>query len=80
MPAFVIHHRHASSACGVAFSSFKGFPSPLRQQRTPASCHAGEHDVWWCVDADDARAALALLPPFVAERATATPIQSVLIP
>ena len=80
MPAFVIHHRHAPGACGAAFSSFKGFSSPLRQHHTPASCNAGNHDIWWCVTAVDADAALALLPPFVAERATATPIQQVLIP
>lgn len=80
MPHFVIHHSHTADECGVVFSSFKGYTSPLRQLPTPVSCRSGGHDIWWCVDAADTRQALAMLPPYVADRATATPVEPVQIP
>jgi len=69
---FLIHHRHAADDCGAVFASFHGFASPLRRTSTLSSCPCGGHDIWWSVEADDATAALALLPVYVASRATAT--------
>jgi hypothetical protein len=80
MPHFLIHNTHTADDCGVVFSSFKGFTSPLRGTRTPASCHLGGHEIWWRLDAADEEQAVALLPPYVAGRATVTHVQDVLIP
>jgi hypothetical protein len=80
MPRFLIHHRHAPPECGVVFASFKGHDSPLRHRRTPSSCHYGGHTIWWCVDALSEDEALALLPAYVALRATATRVRDVEIP
>jgi hypothetical protein len=80
MPRFLIHHRHAAPECGVVFASFKGHDSPLRHRPTPSSCHYGDHTIWWCVDATSEDEALALLPSYVAQRATATPVRDVEIP
>jgi hypothetical protein len=80
VPQFLIHHRHAADDCGAVFASFHGFASPLRRSSTPSSCPCGGHDIWWSVEADDAAAALALLPFYVAARATATQIGAVRIP
>ena len=80
MPRFLIHHRHASTECGAAFASFKGHDSPLRHRATLASCAFGGHAVWWWVEARGEQEALALLPFFVAQRATATRVREVDIP
>lgn len=64
----------------MVFSAWKGFDSPLRRQTTPASCFAGDHQMWWLVQADDAGAALAQLPPYVASRTDAVAVRDVLIP
>jgi hypothetical protein len=80
VPQFLIHHRHAAADCGAVFASFHGFASPLRRRSTPSSCPCGGHDIWWCVEADDAAAALALLPFYVATRATATQVSAWCIP
>jgi hypothetical protein len=72
VPAFLLYHRHAPAKCGVAYAAFKGHPSPLRHAETFASCATGGHEIWWIVESDSARQALALLPHYVAARATAT--------
>ena len=80
VPQFLIHHRHAADDCGAVFASFRGFASPLRRTSTLSSCLCGGHDIWWSVEADDVAAALALLPFYVATRATATRVGEVHIP
>jgi hypothetical protein len=80
VPQFVVHHRHGRADCGVAFTAFRGFASPLRRTSALASCRGGGHEVWWILTADDQAAALALLPPFVAARSTAVRVDEVSIP
>jgi hypothetical protein len=80
MPRFLVHHRHAAAECGVAFAAFKGHDSSLRHLPALASCAAGDHAIWWTVEAASAADALALLPYFVAERATAVAVTEVQIP
>ena len=78
--SFLLHHRHEPRQCGVAYASFKGHSSPLRRSDAMSSCLTGGHEMWWTVEADSSEAALALLPHFVASRATATPVRKVVIP
>ena len=80
MTRYLIHHRHAEHECGVAFASFRGHESSLRHGAALASCASGGHGIWWIVDAATEADALALLPFFVAERATATAVSEVAIP
>jgi hypothetical protein len=80
VPLFVLSHRHDPDECRLAFAAWKGFESPLRGQSTIASCLEGDHRAWWQVEAPDAEAALAQLPPFVAERAVAEPAREVRVP
>jgi hypothetical protein len=80
MPRFLIHHRHEPRECGAVYASFRGFDSPLRHGTALASCRCGGHAIWWSVDAPSAREALALVPAFVAARATATQVGEVRIP
>jgi hypothetical protein len=80
MPRFLIHHRHDAPQCGVVFAAFKGDDSPLRHRATLASCAFGGHAIWWAVEAATEADALALLPFYVAERATATKVSEVDIP
>jgi len=84
MPEFLIHHRHDAGECGVVFASFRGVASPLRHRPTLASCPCGgpddSHEIWWSVEADGERAALDLLPFFVAQRSTAVRVERVEIP
>jgi hypothetical protein len=79
MPCFLLEHRHEPHECGVAFAAFRGFESPLRHKATLASCHSGGHSIWWTVEATSEANALALLPFYVAERTTATPVSEVQI-
>jgi hypothetical protein len=62
------------------FASWRGHPSPLRHRTTLASCCSGGHAIWWAVEASDEHEALRLLPVYVAERTTATPVTEVEIP
>lgn len=62
------------------FAGFRGFESPLRHKATLASCRSGGHSIWWTVNAPNERAALGLLPYYVAERTTATAVTEVEIP
>ena len=80
MPRFLIHHRHEPHECGAAFAAFKGHGSPLRHREALASCAFGGHAIWWRVQARGEQEALALLPFFVARRATATRVGEVEIP
>jgi len=80
MPRFVLHHRHEALECGVVFASFKGHTSPLRRHPTVASCRFGGHAIWWTVEAPSEAEAVALLPPYVAERTTAAQVSTVEIP
>jgi hypothetical protein len=80
MPRYVLHHRHEPHECGVVFASFRGHESPLRHRPTVGSCRSGGHEIWWTVEAETDDGALRLLPFYVAERTTATPVQEVEIP
>ena len=80
MPRFLVHHRHAAAECGVAFAAFKGHDSSLRHRPALASCAAGDHAIWWTVEAACAADGLALLPFFVADHSTAVEVAEVQIP
>jgi hypothetical protein len=80
MASYVLHHRHDAHECGIVFAAFKGHDSPLRRRATVASCRSGGHEVWWTVDAPSDEDALMQLPPYVAERTTATRVNEVEIP
>ncbi len=80
MARFLLQHHHEADECGVAYTAWKGFRSPLRRTAALASCLSGGHRIWWDVDASDSASALALLPPFVAARTTATTVREVAIP
>ena len=80
MTRYLLHHSHEPQECGVVFASFKGHHSPLRHRPTLASCRSGGHEIWWTVEANGEEDALALLPPYVAARTTATPVSEVPIP
>jgi hypothetical protein len=80
MARFLLHHQHERHECGAVFAGFRGFESPLRHTRTLASCGFGGHAIWWAVEAASEEQALGLLPFFVAERTTVTPVGEVAIP
>lgn len=80
MPLFLLHHRHDADECPAAYAAWKGFDSPLRRAIALSSCLQGGHAIWWEVEALDARAALELLPSYVATRTTAVPVSEVGIP
>ena len=80
MPSFLLHHQHTPRECAVAYAAWRGFDSPLRRHTAASTCLAGGHAVWWCVEAPDRQAALALLPPYVAHRTHAIPVRDVQIP
>jgi hypothetical protein len=80
MPSFRLHHRHAPRECGAAFAAWRGFQSPLRHRPTVGTCRLGGHELWWDVRAESAQAALALLPPYLAERTAVTAVEHVPIP
>jgi len=80
VPRFLIHHRHEPHECGVVFAAFRGAESPLRRRSALGSCHWGGHALWWTVDAASESDALALLPYYVAARASATRVGDVDIP
>jgi hypothetical protein len=80
MPDFLLQHRHDPHECGAAFAAWRGFESRLRRRATGSTCLLGGHAIWWRVEAADADAALALLPPYVARRTCVTEIREVRIP
>lgn len=77
---YLLAHRHAASECRVVFAAWTGFASPLRHRSAWASCFSGGHQLWWTVEADDADAALAYLPGYVACRTEAIAVRAVTIP
>jgi hypothetical protein len=80
MPRYLLHHRHEPVECGPAFAAWKGFDSPLRHHPALGSCLQGGHAIWWDVQASDVREALALLPPYIADRTTVAAVSDVAIP
>lgn len=80
MPTYHLSHRHEPGECVAAFAAWHGYTSPLRDMPTMASCLEGSHRLWWQVEAESAEQALALLPPFVAERTEAAEVREVPIP
>lgn len=85
MPNFMLTHTHSAAECPVAFASWRGFESPLRSDLTLASCgpvhrDSDEHRIWWTIEAESEQAALALLPPYVAERTEISRVSEVPIP
>jgi hypothetical protein len=80
MPRFLLLHRHAAAECAAAFAAWRGFDSPLRGGPVASTCLSGEHTLTWRVEASDTRAALGLLPPYVAERTGAARVRDVQIP
>jgi len=80
MATFLVHHRHAAAECAAAFAAWSGFNSPLRRRVAHSTCLAGDHRLWWIVEATDGTAALGLLPAFVARRSSATEVRKVRIP
>jgi hypothetical protein len=80
MPQYRLSHHHAPRECRIAFAAWKGFDSPLRHRRTFGSCAEGGHGLWWVVEAPSAEAALAQLPPYIAERTGAVRVSEIQIP
>jgi hypothetical protein len=80
MPTFLLEHHHDPSECAAAFAAWAGFDSPLRHGRVPSTCLGGGHALWWRVEAASIAAALALLPPFVAERTIPITVREIEIP
>lgn len=83
---FVLSHRHAADQCGVAFAAWRGFESPLRHSSALATCGGApdetvaEHLLIWTVDAESEAQAIALLPPWLAERTEVRLVGEVAIP
>lgn len=80
MPVYQLTHSHKPGECTAAFAAWHGFASPLRGRATISSCLAGGHRLWWQVEAGGAEEALAMLPPFVAERSEVSEVREVAIP
>jgi hypothetical protein len=80
MPTFLLHHTHRPHECSIAIAAWKGFDSPLRGGRPLGSCATGGHQLWWAIKAADSEAALAQLPPFVAERTDLEQVSEVPLP
>jgi hypothetical protein len=80
MPTFVLSHSHLPDECAIAIAAWKAFPSPLRHGRPLGSCASGGHRLWWTVEAANLGAALAQLPPYVAERTIAEEVREVPLP
>jgi hypothetical protein len=80
MPFFLLHHQHDQAECAAAFAAWTGFDSPLRHGRAASTCLSGGHAVWWRVQAENAAAALALLPRYVARRTVSIEVREVEIP
>lgn len=80
MPFFLLEHRHAPAECAAAFAAWTGFQSPLRRGSAASTCLAGGHALWWRVQAEDAAAALAMLPRFVARRTVPIEVRDIEIP
>lgn len=77
--SFVLAHSHRDDECRVAYAAWRGFASPLRGRDATASCAAGDHRMFWTVEAPDLAQALAQLPPYLAERTHASEVSEVAI-
>jgi hypothetical protein len=80
MGTFALIHRHRPSECRIAIAAWRGFDSPLRGGRPLGSCISGGHRIWWVVQAADSAAALAQLPPYVAERTIVEQVREIPLP
>jgi len=80
MRIYLLDHSHEESQCDAAFAAWAGVRSELRGSTALAGCAQGEHRVIWRVEADDAQAALALLPGFIAAQTVVVPVREVVIP
>ena len=80
MPHFLLQHRHEPGECETTFAAWRSFDSPLRGRPAPSTCLAGDHRIWWRVEAEDEAAALGLLPEFVAARTEAISVRYVAVP
>jgi hypothetical protein len=80
VPVFVLAHRHRADECRIVFAAWKGFSSPLRGRTAFGSCPTGGHRLWWIVEATDAAAALAQVPPYIASRTEVEAVREVPIP
>ena len=80
MPFFLLQHRHTPAECAPAFAAWTGFRSPLRHGSAASTCLIGGHSLWWRVQAEDAAAALAMLPLFVARRTVPIEVRDIEIP
>jgi hypothetical protein len=80
MPLFLLHQQHVPSECAAVFAAWRGFDSPLRRLPAACTCLEGGHALWWRVEAPSRQAALALLPPYVADRTHAIAVRDVQIP
>jgi hypothetical protein len=80
MASFLLHHHHEPGDCAAAFAAWAGFESPLRRGQAASTCLTGGHSLWWRVQADNAAAALALLPRYVARRTVPIEVRDIEIP
>jgi hypothetical protein len=80
MTMFMLAHRHEPTECRVAFAAWRGFDSPLRHEKTLASCANGGHSLWWTVEASSESDALSQLPDYVAERTEVSEVSQVPLP
>ena len=80
MSSYLLRHQHSARECEAVFAAWRGFDSPLRRQPAISTCLEGGHALWWRVEAPSRRAALDLLPPFVAHRTAAIAVRDVQIP
>lgn len=77
---YLLSHRHRPEECRIVFAAWTGFESPLRHRPAMSSCASGGHRIYWTVEAGDEEGALALLPPYVAERTEVNVVSEVHIP
>jgi hypothetical protein len=79
MATFILAHSHDQADCRVVYAAWRGYDSPLRGLDAMASCAAGDHRMYWTVDAGSAGEALQQLPPYLAERTHASEVRRVAI-
>lgn len=80
VPTFVLSNHHLAEECRITFAAWRGFSSPLRGTHALGSCPTGGHRLWWIVQATDASAALAQLPPYVASRTEVESVRELALP
>lgn len=79
MGIYLLDHTHDAEHCDASFAAWAGVRSELRGSTALAGCALGRHRVIWHVEAPDERAALALLPEFIASRTVVLPVREILI-